>query len=161
MHFGFALELSNVDLLNIDLLDTHLDLLDTDIPSKYFVCLHNVFKTSSRHVFKMSSRLTNTCWIQTEQLLNQTFSPSHNFSLVSRYLLKFTRCSLLVIKFLVTRCRIRSLLIAEVARCKKSLATRCEIHLLVVAEVARCKNSLVIHCKIHSLLVAEVACCKK
>ena len=51
MHFGFALELSNVDLLNIDLLDTHLD----------FACLHNVFKTSSRHVFKtclqdMSSR---------------------------------------------------------------------------------------------------------
>ena len=56
MHFGFALELSNVDLLNINLLDTHLDLLDTDIPSKYFACLHNVFKTSSRHVFKTSSR---------------------------------------------------------------------------------------------------------
>ena len=52
MHFGFALEFSNVDLLNIDLLDTHLDLLDTYIPSKYFACLHNVFKTSSRHVFK-------------------------------------------------------------------------------------------------------------
>ena len=56
MHFGFALELSNVDLINIDLLDTHLDLLDTDIPSKYFAFLHNVFKTSSRHVFKTSSR---------------------------------------------------------------------------------------------------------
>ena len=56
MHLGFALELSNVDLWNIDLLDTHLDLLDTDIPSKYFACLHNVFKTSSRHVFKTSSR---------------------------------------------------------------------------------------------------------
>ena len=55
MHFGFALELSNVDLLNIDLLDTHLDLLDTDIPSKYFACLHNVFKTSSRP--------TNVCWV--------------------------------------------------------------------------------------------------
>ena len=54
MHFGFALELSNVDLLNIDLLDTHLDLLDTDIPSKYFVSLHSVFKTSSRYVFKTS-----------------------------------------------------------------------------------------------------------
>ena len=40
----------------MDLLDTHLDLLDTDIPSKYFACLHNVFKTSSRHVFKTSSR---------------------------------------------------------------------------------------------------------
>ena len=32
MHFEFALELPNVDLLNIDLLDKHLDL--TDIPSK-------------------------------------------------------------------------------------------------------------------------------
>ena len=54
MHFGFALELSNVDLLNIDLLDTHLDLLNTDIPSKYIVCLHNVFLTSSRHVLNTS-----------------------------------------------------------------------------------------------------------
>ena len=56
MHFGFALELSNVGLLNIDLLDTHLDLLNTNIPSKYFVCLNNVFKTSSRHVLKTSSK---------------------------------------------------------------------------------------------------------
>ena len=56
MHFGFALELSDIDLWNIDLLDIHLDLLDTDIPSKYFAFLHNVFKTSSRHVFKTSSR---------------------------------------------------------------------------------------------------------
>ena len=56
MHFGFALELPNVDLLNIDLLDTHLDLLYTDIPNKYFACLHDVFKTSSIHVFKTSSR---------------------------------------------------------------------------------------------------------
>ena len=56
MHFRFALELSNINLWNIDLLDTHLDLLDTDIPSKYFVCLNNVFKTSSRHVFKTFSR---------------------------------------------------------------------------------------------------------
>ena len=55
MHFRFALDSSDIDLLNIDLLDTHLDLLDTDIPSKYFACLHNVFKTSSRHVFKTSS----------------------------------------------------------------------------------------------------------
>ena len=28
MHSGFALELSDVDLWNIDLLDTHLGLLD-------------------------------------------------------------------------------------------------------------------------------------
>ena len=56
MHFRFALELSDIDLWNIDLLDIHLDLLDTDIPSKNFVCLHSVFKTSSRYVFKTSSR---------------------------------------------------------------------------------------------------------
>ena len=49
--FGFALELSNIDLLDI-----HLDLLDTAVLSKYFVCLHNVFKTSSTHVFQTSSR---------------------------------------------------------------------------------------------------------
>ena len=48
--------MSNVDLLNIDLLDTHLDLLDGDIPNKYFACLHKVFKTSSRHVFQTSWR---------------------------------------------------------------------------------------------------------
>ena len=64
MHFGLALELSNVGSLNIDFLDTHSDLLGTDIPSKYFACLHNAFKmssidgfgTSSRHAFKTSSR---------------------------------------------------------------------------------------------------------
>ena len=50
MRFGLALEFSDVDLLNIDLLDTHLDLLDTDIPSKYFACLHNVFNASSRRL---------------------------------------------------------------------------------------------------------------
>ena len=65
MYFGFALDLSYLDLLNMDLLHeryTHLDLLDTDIPSKHFVCLLDVLKTSSRHVFKTSSRYVfKTC----------------------------------------------------------------------------------------------------
>ena len=56
MHFGFALDSLDIDFWKIDLLDTHLDLLDTNIPSKYFVCLQNVLKTSSKHVFKTSSR---------------------------------------------------------------------------------------------------------
>ena len=51
MHFGFALELSDIDLWNIDLLDTHLDLLDTDITSKFLV----VSETSSRRLEEMSS----------------------------------------------------------------------------------------------------------
>ena len=61
-HFGFALDLSDIDLWNIDLLDTHLDLLDTDITSKNFVCLRDVFKTFSRYVFQTSSRqVFKTC----------------------------------------------------------------------------------------------------
>ena len=44
MHFGFALELSEIDLWNIDL-------LDTDIPSILFVSI-----IPSRHLQDMSSR---------------------------------------------------------------------------------------------------------
>ena len=56
MHFGFALELSDIDLWNIvNLLDTHLDLIDTDTPNNHFVCLHNVFKTFSRHAFSVKN----------------------------------------------------------------------------------------------------------
>ena len=113
----------------------------------------------------------------------------HNFSLVARYSLKFTRCSLLVVKSLVAHCKICQLLVAEVAccqkslvtRCKKSLVTRCEIRSLLVAEVAccrritsyslgnllvtrckiaLCKKSLLTRCKIRSFLVAEVSHCK-
>ena len=40
MHFVFALDSSDIDLWNIDL-------LDTDIPNKYFVCLKDVLKTPS------------------------------------------------------------------------------------------------------------------
>ena len=59
MHFGFALELSNVDLLNIDLLDTRLDLLDTDIPSILLVSImssRRLQDMSSRHLQGISSR---------------------------------------------------------------------------------------------------------
>ena len=78
------------------------------------------------------------------------------FSLVARYSLKFTRCLLLVVKSLVTCCKILSLPVAEIARCKKSLVTRCKIRSLLVAEVARCKKSLDTRCKNCSLLVAKV-----
>ena len=66
---------------------------------------------------------------------------------------KFARYSLQ--KFLVAEshllCNIPSLLVAEVARCKKSVVTRWEIlllliainHLLLVAEVTSCKKSFV------------------
>ena len=54
MHFRFALDLSDKDLWNIDLLDTHLDLLDRDSPSKHLVCLQDIFKTPSRYVVKTS-----------------------------------------------------------------------------------------------------------
>ena len=56
MHFTFALDSSDIDLLYIDLLDTHLDMLDTNIPSKHFFLsprrLEDVFKTCFQDVFK-------------------------------------------------------------------------------------------------------------
>ena len=73
MYFGFALELSDIDLWNIDLLDTHLDLLGTDIPSIFFVSIvssrrlqdmssrHLQDISSSRHVFKMLQDMTSRC----------------------------------------------------------------------------------------------------
>ena len=66
-----------------------------------------------------------------------------NFSLVAHYSLKLTHCSLLVVKSLVTRCKVCLLLVANVARCKKSLVTRCKTCSLVVAEDVRCKKSLI------------------
>ena len=39
MHSGFPLGLSDIDLWDIDL-------LDTDIPSNYFLCLQDILKTS-------------------------------------------------------------------------------------------------------------------
>ena len=39
MQFGFTLELSDIDLRSIDLLDTHLDLLDNIPVSIYFLSI--------------------------------------------------------------------------------------------------------------------------
>ena len=41
---------SDIDLWNIDLLQTRLDFLDTDIPSKHLACPHDILKTSSRRL---------------------------------------------------------------------------------------------------------------
>ena len=40
----------------MDLLDTHLDLLDIDLPSILKMSLRQLLKTSSKHVFKAFSR---------------------------------------------------------------------------------------------------------
>ena len=50
--FWICLTSSDTDLWNIDFLDTHLDLLYTDIPSKHFDCLQEVVKTCLQEVFK-------------------------------------------------------------------------------------------------------------
>ena len=73
MHFGFALELSNVDLLNIDLLDTdirskyHLqDMSSRRVQDMYSRRLQDMFsRRLQRNNFlssKTSSRPTNVCW---------------------------------------------------------------------------------------------------
>ena len=57
MQFGF-LELSDIDLWRIDLLDIHLDLLDTDIPWKFpsIVSSRRLQDMSSKYLQDMSSR---------------------------------------------------------------------------------------------------------
>ena len=88
---------------------------------------------------------------------------SRNFSLVVRYSLKFTRCSLLVVKSLVTRCKIYSLLVAE-----ESLVTHrrsCSLQNSLVTCYRSCPlqkitryllpNSLVTHCR--SFLLQKIA----
>ena len=82
-----------------------------------------------------------------------------NFSLVACYSFKFTRCSLLFVKSLVTCCKI--LLDAEVTCWKNSFVTRCK-RLQKITSYSL-QNSLVARCKIclHSLLVAEVTRFKK
>ena len=81
---------------------------------------------------------------------------------------KFTRCSLLVVKLLPTRCEIDSLIVAEITRCKQSLVTRCKIcsilvleiapcknYFLLVAKIARCRKSLVTRCRIHKIVPTQ------
>ena len=98
MHFGFALQFSDIDLWNTDLVDTHLDLLYrdkyTDIPNKYFGRLHKIFKRSSRQVFKTSSRYVFKA------------SSRHVFKTSSRHVFKASsiclNCCCFIIKLVVS-----------------------------------------------------------
>ena len=63
--------MSDIDLGNIDLLDTHLDFLDIDITSKH-VYLQDVLKTSSRNALKMSSRR-----LEDQQMFAGEMDPRH------------------------------------------------------------------------------------
>ena len=87
----------------------------------------------------------------------------HNFSLIARYSLKFTRCLLLVVKSVVARCKICSLLVVEVTRCKK--ITRYPLqkllvaknYSLLVAKFARYSLQKLLVAKTNFLLVAKFA----
>ena len=81
-----------------------------------------------------------------------------NFSLIARYSLKFTRCSLLVVKSHVTRCKIRSLLVAKITgnSLQNSLVTRCRSCLLQKFTCYSVQNSLVTRCR--SCLLQKFTC---
>ena len=60
MNFGLTLDSSDIDLWDIDLLNAHFDLSDTDNSSEHFVdifkiCLQDDFKTFLQVVLKTSS----------------------------------------------------------------------------------------------------------
>ena len=74
--------------------------------------------------------------------------------LVTFYLLlvtrcRFARCSLLIVKSFVIHCKISSLLVAEMARFKKSLYTHYKIHSFLIAEIASCKKFFVTRFENH------------
>ena len=119
-YFVFNIYLSNIPSLN---LKKFLELSESKI-------CKNQLNFFGKFFYLLSSIFVNLLW-------------RRNFPLVARYSLKFTRCSLLVLKSLVTRCKIHLLLVAEVACSKKWLVTRCTICSLLAAAVARCKKSLV------------------
>ena len=93
-------------------------------------------------------------------LFSRAINSRRNFSLVVHYSFKFTRCQLLVVKLLVTRCKILSLVVAEVARCKKITRYSLQNSLVFLCRSCSLQKTLVARCKIRSLLVAEVARCK-
>ena len=72
MHFGLDLDLSDIDLLNIVLLDTHLDLLDTNTPSKHFVflsrCLQDIIFSLLKDTKMIRIKLPEKFWLFAESL---------------------------------------------------------------------------------------------
>ena len=80
---------------------------------------------------------------------------SQNTSLwgVTSHSLLVTRWNSLVVKSLVPRCKTCSLLVMEVARCKRSLVTCCKIRSLLVAELLQ--KAPVSCCEIPSILIAK------
>ena len=104
-------------------------------------------------------------WKIKKTSMEQGFWTRRNFSLVACYSLKFTRCSLLVVKSLVTRCKIRSLLVAKnhVLLVAKSACYSLQKllvvknHSLLFAKYARYSLQKLLVAKNHLLLVAKVA----
>ena len=88
---------------------------------------------------------------------------TRKFSLVTCYLLKFTRCSLLVVEPLVTCCRNcwfqkhHSLLVAKFARYSLQKLLLAKNHSLLVAKVACYSLQKLLVSKNHPLLVSKVA----
>ena len=99
MHFTFVLELSNIDLWNIDVLVTHLDLLDTvSSVSILFVSImssRRLQDISSRHLQGMSSRrFQGMSSIILENIFSATFLSSKTSSrlLVRRKIVTLKTC---------------------------------------------------------------------
>ena len=79
-----------------------------------------IFKALSQFSFKFSSPYSAMIHNFSEIFYLKQYmlwtKKRRNFSLLTRYSLKFTHCSSLVVKSLATRCKIRSLLVAIFAR---------------------------------------------
>ena len=108
-------------------------------------------------VCKSHLRSRKTCLCMCKRFCHQIFLcqnfPRCNFSLVARYLLKFTGCLLLVVKSLLTCCRKCSWQKVTCHLLQKLLVA--ENHLLLITKLARYSLQKLLVVKIHSLLVSK------
>ena len=126
-----------------------------------FLMSHRLKKYKDRDPWSFTNGKRGKCWklpiLEGNCKFFQLYDRRRNFSLVARYSLKFTCCLLLVVKSLVTLCKIRLLLVAEVACCKKSLVTHCRSCSLQNITRYSLQTLLITHCRSCSL--QKITCC--
>ena len=119
--------------------------------SLQLISFRNIYSVGQSKNYVKNSHRKSPWWILL--WLSYTLEPRRNFSLVARCSLKFTRCSLLVVKSLVTRCRSYSL--QKFIRYSLQKLLVAKNHSLLVTKFTRYLLQKLFIAKNHSLLVAK------
>ena len=133
--------------------------------------LITLFKKNNWLTLNVTGRKQNNNRLLRTLICRECFCEASHFAQggVTFNSLLVTRWNSLVVKSLVTRCKIRSLLVAEDAPCNKALVTRCrscslqkitryslQNLLLTCCRSSSLQNSLVTRCRSYSLKQSHV-----